>query len=137
MKLQQLRYLVAIVDNGLNITAASQALFTSQPGVSKQVKLLEEELSLQLFLRRGKVLPFLRANGRVAVAAVLLNFGSYGIAIFALSLGAMAPVSALRETSVIIAALIGTLVLKEPFGPVRVAAACAVALGVVVMNLGR
>lgn len=64
MKLQQLRYLVAIVDNGLNITAASQALFTSQPGVSKQVKLLEEELSLQLFVRRGKSLAALTEAGQ-------------------------------------------------------------------------
>ncbi|MDT8319963.1 MAG: LysR substrate-binding domain-containing protein [Xanthomonadales bacterium] len=64
MKLQQLRYLVAIADNGMNITAASQALFTSQPGVSKQVKLLEDELSLQLFTRRGKSLSGLTEAGK-------------------------------------------------------------------------
>lgn len=63
MKLQQLRYLVAIVDNGLNITAAANALFTSQPGVSKQVKLLEDELSLQLFARSGKSLSGLTEAG--------------------------------------------------------------------------
>jgi LysR family cys regulon transcriptional activator len=68
MKLQQLRYLIAIVDNGLNITAASQALFTSQPGVSKQVRLLEEELSLQLFTRKGKSLSSLTEAGRDVVA---------------------------------------------------------------------
>lgn len=68
MKLQQLRYLVAIVDNGMNITAASQALFTSQPGVSKQVKLLEDELSLQLFTRRGKSLAGLTDAGKDVVA---------------------------------------------------------------------
>jgi len=56
MKLQQLKYLLAIVDNGLNITAAAEKLFTSQPGVSKQLKLLEEELGLQLFVRKGKSL---------------------------------------------------------------------------------
>jgi len=63
MKLQQLRYLVAIVDHGLNITAASQALFTSQPGVSKQVRMLEDELSLNLFVRRGKSLTTLTEAG--------------------------------------------------------------------------
>ncbi len=63
MKLQQLRYLVAIVDNGLNITAASEKLFTSQPGVSKQVRMLEEELSLQLFVRKGKSLTALTDAG--------------------------------------------------------------------------
>ena len=56
MKLQQLKYLIAIVDNGLNITAAAESLYTSQPGVSKQLKLLEEELGMQLFTRKGKSL---------------------------------------------------------------------------------
>ena len=56
MKLQQLKYLLAIVDNGLNITAAADRLYTSQPGVSKQLKLLEEELGLKLFTRKGKSL---------------------------------------------------------------------------------
>lgn len=56
MKLQQLKYLLAIVDNGLNITAAAERLYTSQPGVSKQLKLLEEELGMQLFTRKGKSL---------------------------------------------------------------------------------
>lgn len=68
MKLQQLRYLVAIVDNGLNITSASQALYTSQPGVSKQIKLLEDELSLRLFERRGKSIAALTEAGEVVVA---------------------------------------------------------------------
>jgi drug/metabolite transporter (DMT)-like permease len=94
-------------------------------------------VAVTVILRRGRMAPFLRARWKVGAAAVLLNFGSYGIAIFALSLGAMAPVSALRETSVIFAALIGALVLKEPFGRARIAAACTVAAGVVVMNLGR
>jgi LysR family cys regulon transcriptional activator len=67
MKLQQLRYLIAIVDNGLNITAASQALFISQPGVSKQVKMLEDELSLHLFVRKGKRLTSLTEAGREVV----------------------------------------------------------------------
>ena len=43
MKFQQLRYLVAVHENGLNITAAARQLHTSQPGVSRQLKLLEEE----------------------------------------------------------------------------------------------
>ena len=67
MKLQQLRYLVAIVDNGMNITAAAQALFTSQPGVSKQVRLLEDELSLNLFVRKGKSLAGLTEAGHRVV----------------------------------------------------------------------
>ena len=63
MKLQQLKYMLAIVDNGLNITAAAERLYTSQPGVSKQLKLLEEELGLQLFTRKGKSLGGITAAG--------------------------------------------------------------------------
>jgi LysR family cys regulon transcriptional activator len=70
MKLQQLKYLLAIVDNGLNITAAADRLYTSQPGVSKQLKLLEEELGLQLFARKGKSLDRVtRAGQQVVVKA--------------------------------------------------------------------
>lgn len=54
MKLHQLRYLHEVVKQGLNITLASEALYTSQPGVSKQIQLLEEELGLQIFQRNGK-----------------------------------------------------------------------------------
>lgn len=67
MKLQQLKYLLAIVDNGLNITAAAERLYTSQPGVSKQLKLLEEELGLQLFARKGKSLGGVTAAGRQVI----------------------------------------------------------------------
>ena len=63
MKLQQLKYLLAIVDNGLNITAAAERMYTSQPGVSKQLKLLEEELGMQLFTRKGKSLGGITAGG--------------------------------------------------------------------------
>ena len=54
MNLQQLRYLCAIVDHGLNVSDAAAALFTSQPGVSKQVRQLEDELGVRVFVRAGK-----------------------------------------------------------------------------------
>lgn len=59
---------------------------------------------------------------------------AYGLVIFAMSLGAMAVVSSLRETSVIFAALIGTLLLGEPFGRQRIVATFLVALGIIVMR---
>ena len=68
MKLQQLRYLLAIADNELNITAAAERLYTSQPGVSKQLKLLEDELGVQIFLRRGKSLDSVTPVGREIIA---------------------------------------------------------------------
>lgn len=54
MKIQQLKFLLAIANNELNISTAADKLFTSQPGVSKQLKLLEDELGLRLFTRNGK-----------------------------------------------------------------------------------
>jgi LysR family transcriptional regulator, cys regulon transcriptional activator len=54
---------LAIVDNELNITAAANRLYTGQPGVSRQLKLLEEELGLQLFMRNGKSLSEVTSAG--------------------------------------------------------------------------
>src|SRR5687767_13077721 len=75
MKLHQLRYLLTIVQNGLNITAAARALHTSQPGISKQVKLLEEELGFQIFEREGRNVTRVTAAGQAVVehAARLLE----------------------------------------------------------------
>ncbi|HSQ00768.1 MAG TPA: DMT family transporter [Candidatus Dormibacteraeota bacterium] len=85
--------------------------------------------------RRGPaVWPALRAVlPRGVVAGVMATVG-YGIVIYAMSRGAMAHVSALRETSVVIAALIGTVVLGEPGAISRVAAAAVVATGVIVLT---
>jgi LysR family cys regulon transcriptional activator len=54
MKLQQLRFLLAVVQHDCNVTAAAETLHTSQPGVSKQLRLLEQELGLELFVRAGR-----------------------------------------------------------------------------------
>ena len=67
MKLQQLKYLLAIVDKSLNITAAAERMYTSQPGVSKQLKLLEEELGMQLFTRKGKSLGGITPAGHQVI----------------------------------------------------------------------
>lgn len=68
MKLHQLRYLHEVVKQGLNITSAAEALYTSQPGVSKQIQLIEEELGLQIFNRNGKRLTGLTEPGKEIVA---------------------------------------------------------------------
>jgi LysR family cys regulon transcriptional activator len=66
--LKQFKYLIGIVDSGLNITAAAERLFTSQPGISKQLKQLEAELGVQLFTRKGKSLAAVTPAGREVVA---------------------------------------------------------------------
>jgi LysR family cys regulon transcriptional activator len=67
MKLHQLRYLAAVAQNGLNITAAAQKLHTSQPGVSKQIKQLEDELGFQIFAREGRTLTHITAEGQLVI----------------------------------------------------------------------
>ncbi|WP_196139373.1 LysR family transcriptional regulator [Aliikangiella sp. G2MR2-5] len=67
MKLQQLRFILAIKECGLNITQASQRLYTSQPGVSKQLRLLEEELGIEIFSRNGKALVGVTEAGNVVL----------------------------------------------------------------------
>ena len=54
MNFQQLRYIRETVRQGLNLTEAAAKLFTSQPGVSKQIRELEHELGVEIFVRRGK-----------------------------------------------------------------------------------
>lgn len=63
MTLTQLRYLIAIADSGLNITTAAERVHATQPGVSKQLKQLEDELGFQLFARKGKSLHAITASG--------------------------------------------------------------------------
>ncbi|MEQ1488884.1 MAG: CysB family HTH-type transcriptional regulator, partial [Methylotenera sp.] len=68
MKLQQLRYLHEVARQDLNITSAAEVLFTSQPGVSKQIQLFEEEIGLQVFLRNGKRLTGITEPGRLILS---------------------------------------------------------------------
>ena len=68
MKLQQLRYIVEIQRQGLNVSEAAESLFTSQPGISKQVKLLEEELGIAIFERSGKRFTGLTEPGKAVLA---------------------------------------------------------------------
>ncbi|QLG88295.1 HTH-type transcriptional regulator CysB [Chitinibacter bivalviorum] len=64
MKLQQLRYLVEVAKQGLNVSEAAEKLHTSQPGISKQIRLLEDELGVQIFIRNGKRVVDITAPGR-------------------------------------------------------------------------
>ena len=66
MKLRQLIYIHEVAKRRLNITSAAHALHTSQPGVSKQIRLLEEELGVLIFERNGKHLDRITpAGGRI------------------------------------------------------------------------
>lgn len=68
MKLQQLRYIVEIQRQGLNVSEAAESLYTSQPGISKQVKLLEDELGISIFERSGKRFTGVTEPGKSVLA---------------------------------------------------------------------
>ena len=68
MKLQQLRYLSEVARRGLNVSEAAEVLHTSQPGVSKQIRALEDELGIQVFVRHGKRLVEITEPGKAVIA---------------------------------------------------------------------
>jgi len=68
MKLQQLRYVWEVSRHGLNVSATAQSLFTSQPGISKQIRLLEDELGIEIFARSGKHLTHVTPAGQEVIA---------------------------------------------------------------------
>ena len=129
------------------VTAVLIAAYTIADGIG--VRTVENNLSYILWLFVCQGLPvclwlvatqrrawfgYIVQNRAGVLVGGLASAAAYGLVIHAMSIGAMALVSSLRETSVIFAALIGTLFLKEPFGRRRIAAACLVALGVIVIR---
>jgi LysR family cys regulon transcriptional activator len=71
MKLQQLRFLAAIAQNDLNITSAASKLHTTQPAVSKQIRLLEGELGFTIFTRNGRTLSKITQPGERVISYAL------------------------------------------------------------------
>lgn len=69
MKLQQLRYIWEVAHHELNVSATAQSLYTSQPGISKQIRLLEDELGVEIFARSGKHLTHVTPAGEAILTA--------------------------------------------------------------------
>jgi LysR family cys regulon transcriptional activator len=67
MKLQQLKYIWEVARHNLNVSATAESLHTSQPGISKQIRLLEDELGIQIFQRSGKHLTEITPAGKAIV----------------------------------------------------------------------
>ena len=92
-------------------------------------------MAAAFFMRGGETIDFLRREWKTGVIGGVMMFTAYAIVIYALTLSQMAQVAALRETSVIFAAVIGTLILKEPLGVKRIFAATVVAGGIILVAL--
>jgi drug/metabolite transporter (DMT)-like permease len=119
------------VVDGLGVRRSGTAL-----GYSAWLFALESPvIPLLAFLRRGRaIVTELRPAWHLGVLGGLLSVLAYGLVIWAQSRGALAAVAALRETSVIVAALIGAFFFHERFGSRRIVAAVLVAAGIVVLN---
>jgi drug/metabolite transporter (DMT)-like permease len=135
---------LAAVGTGLTIAA-----YTTVDGVGVRLSaspvgyigwlMLLQSLCVPMFalLRRRDVI--LRQPRRVLAAGLVagaLSVLAYGLVLWAQTRGALAPIAALRETSVIFGAIIGTLVFREPFGRTRVAATVLLVAGIVLLNVG-
>jgi len=90
---------------------------------------------LALWLRRRVLLQTLRTDGGAGIVGGIFALTAYGLVIWAMSSTTMTYVSALRETSVLIAALIGTRLMREPAAARRVLAAVVVVAGVVLLQV--
>lgn len=79
MKLQQLKYIWEVSRHNLNVTATAEGLFTSQPGISKQIRMLEDEIGMQIFHRSGKHLTEITPVGReiITIAGEILDKVAY------------------------------------------------------------
>ena len=134
---------LAAVGTGLTIAA-----YTTVDGVGVRLSsspvgyigwlMLLQSLCVPMFAlarRRNVVLKQPRRVLLAGVAAGALSVLAYGLVLWAQTRGALAPIAALRETSVIFGAIIGTLVFREPFGRTRVAATVLVVAGIVLLNV--
>jgi drug/metabolite transporter (DMT)-like permease len=134
---------LAAVGTGLTIAA-----YTTVDGVGVRLSMssvgyigwlmLLESLCVPMFalFRRRDVL--LSQPPRILLAGLLagaLSVLAYGLVLWAQTRGALAPIAALRETSVIFGAIIGTLIFREPFGRTRIAATVLVVAGIVLLNV--
>jgi drug/metabolite transporter (DMT)-like permease len=135
---------LAAIGTGLTIAA-----YTTVDGVGVRLSgspvgyigwlMVLESLGVPMFAlaRRRDVLLKQRPRILLAgLAAGALSVLAYGLVLWAQTRGALAPIAALRETSVIFAAVIGTLVFSEPFGRTRIAATVLVVTGIVLLNAG-
>jgi drug/metabolite transporter (DMT)-like permease len=135
---------LAAIGTGLTIAA-----YTTVDGVGVRLSaspagyigwlMLLQSLQVPMFalVRRRHVL--LKQPRRIllsGLAAGALSVLAYGLVLWAQTRGALAPIAALRETSVIFGAIIGTLVFREPFGRTRIIAAIIVAGGILLLNVG-
>lgn len=91
---------------------------------------------LALIRRRGRLGPALRESAGAGITGGVISLAAYSIVLWAQTSGALAPIAALRETSIVFGALIGTVFLGERLGSRRAIASAVVLIGVVLISVG-
>jgi drug/metabolite transporter (DMT)-like permease len=86
--------------------------------------------------RRGELWGQLRPDAVRGLAGGVMSVGAYGLVLWAQTRGTLAPIAALRESSIIVGAAIGALFFNERFGRPRIAATLLVVAGIVLLNAG-
>ncbi|WP_395689744.1 EamA family transporter [Caenimonas koreensis] len=125
--------LYTVVD-GLGVRASGHAL----QYVATLFVLDGWPFAILVFMRRGPrvAIPYAKARWPVASMAALASFGSYGIALWAMTRAPVATIAALRETSVLFAALLGVVFLKEAFNVRRAIGTATIVAGVMALRMG-
>lgn len=90
---------------------------------------------LALAVRRRRLIGQLRPSLVTGLTGGIVSLAAYGLVLWALTRGLAAPIAALRETSIIFGAIIGTIIFHERLGNLRTVASVAVVIGVVLINL--
>lgn len=94
-------------------------------------------LFLGLFWRGRTLWPLMASSWRTGIPGSVLSISNFAIVLWVVTFTPIGPVAAVRETSIVIAALIGVIFFRESFGPRRVVAACIIVAGVALLNLAR
>ena len=135
---------LAAIGTGLTIAAYTTVdgvgvRLSASPGGYIAWLVLLESLCVPMFALARRRAVLLKQPPRVllaGLAAGALSLLAYGLVLWAQTRGPLAPIAALRETSVIFGAIIGTLVFREPFGRTRIAATIIVVCGILLLNIG-
>ena len=90
---------------------------------------------LVLWHRKGAVMPYIRGRWRLAAGGAVASLASYSIALWAMTVAPVALIAALRETSVLFAAILGAWLLKEPWTRMRVFGTAFIVMGVMALRL--
>lgn len=89
---------------------------------------------LALYWRGPAILPAMAPHWKLGIAGALMSIGNFGTVLWVLSFNPVGPVTAIRETSIVMAAAIGTAFFGEAFGPRRIIAACVILAGIALLS---